>query len=221
MTDTRVSLPTVIVLLAIVGAGAFAAGRSMPSSGAPATTTAAPPPLATPAAEEDDLLPPGHPPTGGASDLMGATEPQESSLEWKAPPRWQLVPNASTMRIATYRVPRAPGDAEDAELSITQAGGTVDANAERWIAQFDATGQKTAKRATRKVGALEVTTVEVQGTYAGGMGKDGGVGWALLGAIVATPGMPHFFKLTGPIKTVAAARAEFDALISSLTERGP
>lgn len=122
------------------------------------------------------------------------------------------------MRLATYRVPRADGDKDDAELSVTQAGGSVDANVERWIGQFDAEGQKTAKRTTRKVGSLDVTIVEVQGTYSGGMGKAPAAGekWALLGAIVGTPGMPHFFKLTGPAKTVLAARGELDALVSSV-----
>jgi hypothetical protein len=28
--------------------------------------------------------------------------------------------------------------------------------------------------------------------------------------------MPHFFKLTGPAKSVAAARAELDELVASL-----
>jgi hypothetical protein len=144
-----------------------------------------------------------------------------SSLVWTAPARWQSVPNASTMRLATYRVPRAPGDTEDAELSIMQAGGSVDANVQRWVGQFDAAGQKTAKTSKRKVGALEVTIVEVQGTYSGAMGKEpsSGVGWALLGAIVSTPDMPHFFKLTGPAKTVLAARSELDAMIGSLAQR--
>ena len=152
-----------------------------------------------------------------------------SSLEWKAPARWQSVPNTSTMRLATYRVPRAPGDSEDAELAITQAGGSVEANAVRWIGQFDAAGQKTAKRSTRKVGALEIAIVEAQGNYADGMGmgmgtephagSGSGSGRALLGAIISTPGTPHFLKLTGPAKSVLAARAEFDAMIASLVQR--
>jgi len=125
------------------------------------------------------------------------------------------------MRLATYTVPRAPGDAIDAELSITRAGGSVDANADRWIGQFDAAGQQAAKKTSRKVGTLDVLVVEVQGTYSGGMGRDSTpqAGWALLGAIASTPDMPHFFKLTGPAKSVLAARKEFDALIGSLVQR--
>ena len=200
--------------------------------------------------ELDEPLPPGHPPMGGAVgaapgatgdlppghpqvDPMALTGAQagpatspsaQSSLEWKAPPRWQSVPNVSAMRLATFKVPRAPGDTEDGDLSITQAGGSIDANAERWIAQFDAASQKTAKRSTRKVGSLDVTIVEAKGNMADGMGMGMGMGTdthatsgrALLGAIVATPGMPYFFKLTGPQASVLAARAEFDALIASL-----
>jgi hypothetical protein len=167
-------------------------------------------------------LPIGHPPLDpmdpAGSPLPPSVAPQ-SSLEYKAPARWVLVPNASTMRLATYRIPRAPGDTEDAELSITQAGGSVEANADRWVGQFDAAGQRTAKRSTRNVGALTVTTVEVQGKFEGGMGKDAGTGWALLGAIIATPGTPHFFKLTGPAKTVLAARAEFEAMMATLVQQ--
>jgi hypothetical protein len=182
-------------------------------------------------------LPAGHPPVGaadpgtpglGAAGAMGATPassgdapPQTASLEWKVPARWSQVPSASPMRLATYRVPRAAGDAEDPEMSVMQAGGTVEANADRWVGQFDAEGQKTAKRTKSRVGTLDVTIVEVQGAFAGGMGKDPGArqGWALLGAIVVTPGMPHFFKLTGPQKSVLAARADFDELLKSMRAR--
>ena len=38
---------------------------------------------------------------------------------------------------------------------------------------------------------------------------------ALLGAIVEVGGSLWFFKMTGPAKTVAAARPEFDKLVSS------
>jgi hypothetical protein len=124
------------------------------------------------------------------------------------------------MRLATYRVPRVQGDPADAELAVTQAGGSVEANADRWINQFDSNARKTAKRVARKVGSLDVMTVEVHGTYSGGMGigKEDAPkpAWALLGAIVSSPGSPHFFKLTGPAPSVLAARAEFDEMVGSI-----
>jgi hypothetical protein len=114
-------------------------------------------------------------------------------------------------------VPHAPGDATDAELSISRAGGSAEANIERWIHQFDEAGQQTARRTTRTVGLADVAIVELQGAYAG-MAKGGAPqpGWALIGAVVSTPGMPYFFKLTGPARSVRAARGELDALLGSL-----
>jgi hypothetical protein len=238
------------MLLVVVGAASFAAGRALPTAPLPVHAEPAAPAGAAAGGElplsgeelepmeqeqEQQELPAGHPPIGamqqpmqpmqqpahaGATGDLPAAEP--SSLEWTAPARWQVAPNASSMRLATYRVPRAAGDPADAELSITQAGGSADANVDRWIGQFDADARKTAKRGTRKVGSFEVLVVEIQGTYSGGMGKEGAAqpGWALLGAIVPTPGMPHFFKLTGPAKSVLAARAEFDAMIASVRLRG-
>jgi hypothetical protein len=254
MTNVHLNLPTVLAIVAVVAAAAFAAGQAVsPDSSSSKPVVAAGPaeapmemneaPMQT--AESDDLLPPGHPPTSGpgaaaAGDLPAGHPPinsmdpgsapmaapdlpaeATSPLEWHAPARWQLVPNASRFRLATYRIPRAPADPDDAELSVTQAGGSIDANAQRWMGQFDAVGQKSAKRSTRRVGPLEVTVIEAQGAYSGGMVKDAssGSGYALLGAIVSTPGMPHFFKLTGPARTVMAARAEFDQLIGSLVQR--
>lgn len=176
-----------------------------------------------------EALPPGHPPTGEAPPGMGAmgampgtgNDVAPAALAWKAPEKWQLVPNPSTMRLATYRIPHAPGDAEDPEATITQAGGTVEANTQRWIGQFGPEGAKTAKRSNRTVHGLEVAIVEVEGKFANGMGKDSReeADWAMLGAIVQTAGMPHFIKLTGPVKSVKAARADFDSLVGSVSPK--
>jgi hypothetical protein len=43
----------------------------------------------------------------------------------------------------------------------------------------------------------------------------------MLGAIVETQGMPHFVKMTGPVKSVKAARAELDELLASITPKEP
>lgn len=237
MNEARFSLTTLLAVAILVGAAAFAAGRGMsvPTSQTTIAEARSPSPSDVRETEHERAggrapieqeLPPGHPPidpssaaTGGALDVAAA---QATSLSWQAPPRWESMPNPSSMRLATYRVPRAPGDVADADVSISQAGGAVDANIERWIGQFDGEAAKTAKRTTRKVADLDVTIVEVEGTYTGGMmGKSDGPAkdWGLLGAIVATPGMPHFFKITGPARTVRRARAELDALLSTLVTR--
>jgi len=221
-----VTLPTVILVAAIAGAAGFAIGSA--TTTAPATASTSPPPPAPMEAHsstgglaaEDPMmgdLPVGHPAVTGTSMGDPSAAESESTLVWTPPARWQKAPNTSAMRLATYKIPHAPGDAEDPEMSVTQVGGSVDANIDRWIGQFDEAGQKTAKRSRRTVGGLEVSIVQIEGTYSGGMDTSGArPNWALLGAIVATPGMPHFFKMTGPSKSVAAARAELDAMLGTL-----
>jgi hypothetical protein len=237
VNDVRLSVPTLLMIVAVASAAAFAAGRSMPSDPGAAYEgsdrgTTSPPPTTEPS---DPSLPPGHvgvAATGAPAGLPpnhppietangGGAPEQEGALSWKVPPRWQLVPSTSSMRMATYRVPRVTGDTADPELSIVRAGGTVDANIQRWIGQFDAAGQKTAKRSSRTVAGLEVSIVELTGTYNGGMMKDPTPmpDWTLLGAVVPMGETPYFFKLTGPMKSVAAAHAEFDTFVSSLKPR--
>jgi hypothetical protein len=108
------------------------------------------------------------------------------------------------------------------EISASRAGGTTEANIQRWLGQFDDRGTDT--RIEKTVRGLHVTVVEVSGTYEGGgaalgVPSDGHRGWTLVGAIVETPGSPYFFKLVGPTPAARAARASFDALLDGITPR--
>jgi len=192
----------------------------------------APPTPAVASVASTPVLPKGHPPLhsspspawsssasiGAAHAGKGGPMPPrvEPSLEWVAPARWQLRPHISSMRIATYEIPHVPGDAENPELSITRAGGDLQVNADRWIAQFDAGAKATAKKTERTIAGVRALFVEVRGAYQGLDMAEPEPGFLLLGAIVDTPRGAHFFKLTGPAKSVEAARAELEALLASL-----
>ncbi len=236
MTAPNVSLSTALLIAAIAGAVAFAAGRATaPDAGhvVEHVTQAQADPMPMQEVAEGTELPPGHPAingtgNGGANDMSGSAmgtgdlpAAGEATITWTVPARWKSAPNPSTMRLATFKIPHQAGDSEDAELSVTQVGGDVNANIDRWIGQFDQAGQKTAKRSTRTVHGMKVTVVEIEGAFSGGMGPSKGVqaNWALLGGIVESSPMPHFFKMTGPQKSVHAARAELDALLDSIQPR--
>ena len=159
-------------------------------------------------------------PTTGAN---AAAPSAGGELTWDAPSAWTTLPNPSAMRRATYKVPRAAGDSEDGELSVTQAGGGVDANIERWATQFgaakDAMGAK-----KRTVNGLNVTTVETKGTFAGTRMPGAPPttpksNFKLLGAIVEGVEPPYFFKLTGPQKTVTAAQADFEKMVGTVRRK--
>lgn len=70
---------------------------------------------------------------------FGQSPPAASGLTFTAPPAWHSRPAASTMRVAEFVVPKAPGDPEDAEVILYFFGGqsgSVDANIDRWIGQM-------------------------------------------------------------------------------------
>ncbi|UQA57340.1 hypothetical protein [Polyangium aurulentum] len=159
-------------------------------------------------------------PAPAPSAAANAAPRGPTDVGYDVPETWQKVDNPSPMRKATFRIPRAEGDTEDAEMSVTQAGGTVEQNIARWSGQFEKGKEDKTARQERKIGDLKVTTVEVHGTFAGsGMPGAAPAGpkpsWALLGAIVETEGQLTFFKLTGPEKTINAAKPSFDKFVES------
>jgi len=150
--------------------------------------------------------------TQGAAPAAAAGD-----LAWDAPSGWTSAPNGSVMRKATYKIPKAHGDTEDADFSVMTAGGGVDSNIKRWAGQF---GNAQPTTSPRTVNGLKVMVVEIKGTYAGG-GMMGGAAASrehqmLLGAIVDRGETQEFFKMVGPEKTVTAAKPDFDKLVSSL-----
>jgi hypothetical protein len=146
-------------------------------------------------------------------------------VTWVDPPEWKRSARPKPMRNATYVVPRAAGDAEDGECSVTYfgpgQGGSIDANVDRWVKQFKDLPADQVRREDRKPNGLRAHVVEVRsGTFNAntmGHGKDKlKTDYALLGAIVEAPSGVYFFKLTGPKKTVAAAKKPFDAMLASI-----
>lgn len=185
------TLPAVLVLLAL--------GCNKTPEPEPTSSTSAPATHAATAAS--------------SSESATGTAAAPADIAYSVPGSWQSVPNASTMRKASFKVPKVDGDPEDGDLAVSMAGGTKPANVARWCNQF---GKGEAdKTDERTVAGMPVTVVEIKGKYAGmgGAAKDN---WMLLGAVVpGAAGQLHFFKLTGPEKTVTAARKDFDTFVSS------
>jgi len=127
------------------------------------------------------------------------------------------------MRAATYVVPAAD-DKEDGKCGIYYfgpgKGGSVDDNMKRWIGQFEP-AQQEAQPHKRTISGLNVTTIDLSGTYTGAGGpmataKTIKPGYRLLGAIVEAPEGLIFIKFTAPAKTAAANQANFENLLKSL-----
>lgn len=146
---------------------------------------------------------------------------QFSALGYAAPvpAAWQSQPPSSQFRLAQYRVPGTVGDAEVVVFFFGKGqGGSVAANIERWSSQFTAADGKPVKAKTQvqTVNGLPVTTVELNGSYARGMGSgpqgDARPNQTLLVAVVEAPEGNLTMQLWGPRATVDSQRKGFEAM---------
>jgi hypothetical protein len=144
------------------------------------------------------------------------TAPAAGDLHYKTPDGWVAAQPSSKMRVAQFKLPKASGDNEDAELVIyffgSNQGGTTQANIDRWISQIQqpdgSSSKDKAKTETTTINGLKVTTVDVAGTYTAEMAPGSGTQrndahYRLRAAVIETPKGNYFLKLVGPAKTVA------------------
>ncbi|MEJ7637355.1 MAG: hypothetical protein WKF75_05015 [Singulisphaera sp.] len=162
---------------------------------------------------------------------IGADAPPQTieagGMTFQAPASWKSSKPSSTMRRAQLKVDPAEGDPEPAELVVFAfpgGAGTVEANVSRWQAQFKDKDGKPPKIVSKTIKGknVEVIRVETGGHFVapespGSPKLLNKPDFHLLGAIVQTPSTGYFFKMIGPEKTMAAAEAGFDRLITSIT----
>jgi hypothetical protein len=156
----------------------------------------------------------------------------DAGLQFTAPSNWISEAPTSANRRAQYKLPRATGDSEDAEMAVYNfpgGGGTPQANVDRWLSQFTkedgSPAADTAKIVKKTIGSIPVTIVDISGTYAGAMmmmqqqASKGKPHVRMLAAIAETSGGPWFFKLTGPENTVKKYQPGFDTFINSIRQK--
>lgn len=138
--------------------------------------------------------------------------------------RWEVVeplnwrPPSRPMRNAEYAV-AGDGDRE-AVMTVFHfpgMGGDTQSNVDRWVGQFRAPDGSPAQASVERaqIRGLNVTTVDTQGDFSGGMASPPISDARLLAAIVEGPRGPVFFKLLGPAPLVDSAEAAFGLLVES------
>lgn len=153
-----------------------------------------------------------------------------AGLQWSVPSEWQ-VEAQRPMRVATYSTPAAEGDTDRGEVAIFYfgpgEGGSVDANVERWLGQFEQpdgrSTREVAERETYRINDIPITIVTTTGTYTAAAGpmaprQDIRAGYKLIGAIAEGPQGAVFFKFTGPENTVDAQSENFMKMIHSIRQ---
>jgi hypothetical protein len=156
--------------------------------------------------------------------LINVPASQQNSLKFTVPAGWVEEERTSSMRVAQYKLPKAPTDTEDASLVLYYfgqgQGGSTAANIERWIAQMKQADGSSAKEESLQANGLKITTVDVSGTYVAETTPGSGTfhnkpGYRLRAAVVETPKGSYFVKLVGPEKTVAHWNESFMSYLRS------
>ena len=180
-----------------------------------------PEPPAKPAAAPKADSAPATSATAAAKPPQKPATSKPAKMTWAKPDAWKNGTSRSSMRMATFVIPKQGSDSADAEMSVMQVGGSIPANISRWEGQFE--GKPKAVIEKKKVNSLAVTIVSLEGTFMGGGPMMGGGApqkdYALLAAIVDTDRGAHFFKMWGPKNTVKGSRPDFDKLVASFAPK--
>lgn len=151
------------------------------------------------------------------------------NLRYQAPSEWKSETPTSNMRAAQFLLPKAASDPEDASLVLYYfgqgQGGSVQANLDRWVGQMQqpdgSSSRDKARTETMKANGLNITLLDVSGTYTAEMTPGAGdrqnkSNYRMRAAVIETPRGPYFIKLTGPAKTIDQWDASFMSFVNSM-----
>ena len=148
----------------------------------------------------------------------------DEHIEMSAPKRWKKIEPRFRMIDAEFQIP-----AEDSEISgrltIMGAGGSIEANMNRWKGQFVPPSGQTiddvSKVTKMKIADQTVHLLDVKGTFidrprpqADGVKRKN---YRMLAAIIETENYGNYFvKFYGNKATVDKAEAEYKAMLKSM-----
>jgi hypothetical protein len=163
-------------------------------------------------------LPPGHPPMSAMQGGMPAMPPAGGGIKIATPEGWNVVQPKSSMIQAEFALPKAEGDEDDGRLTVMMAGGSIEANVQRWRDQFEELVDRPVEEID--VSGTKATLVDLSGTYNDQRGMMGPTtkrpGYRMLAAIIETPKGMLFVKGYGPANTMAKHADDFRAFVESL-----
>ena len=156
----------------------------------------------------------------------------DGGVSLEAPATWKRVQPKSAIVETEFAIPsegKGPdgGPLPPGRMTVMGAGGSVEANIERWIGQFvQPDGGSTKDKASTKklkVAGRDVTLVDIAGTYKDSPGGPfaGGTtidrpGYRMLAAIVEGPDGNYFLKFYGPAATVEQHADGFRKMIEGM-----
>lgn len=163
-----------------------------------------------------------------AEDKKG-TEVELAGMKSTTPADWKEEKPSNSMRLTQFKLPKADGDKDDAELAVfffRGGSGTVDANLKRQTAKFEpAAGKDKVEEAIDKefkVGSVKATYQDVKGTFlskfppfdpnAKVTKKEG---YRQLYVIFETKDGQYYLTLLGGDKTIEKHKKGFDEFLKN------
>ncbi len=160
--------------------------------------------------------------------LPGCYRVSMSGLSFTPQEGWMRQQSEGPARMAQYELSGEKGT-EPATLTIfhfgPQGAGTVEANIDRWISQFEQPDGRESKQVAHlssdNVNGMERHCVDVTGTFVapeapGSPKKRNDPGFRLIGCVVATGAGPYYIRFLGPAATVERRKPGYDSFMASL-----
>jgi hypothetical protein len=148
-----------------------------------------------------------------------------AGFESRTPADWIREKPSNRLRSFQFRLPRAKGDKEDAELGVLpDLPGRPEENLERWKELFVPPDGKTVDDIARvekfKVGKVAIVSLDIAGTY---LQKDRPLGsksvpkphYRMISIIFDTPDGAALIRVVGPEATMAKHKGAFDAWVKA------
>jgi hypothetical protein len=161
---------------------------------------------------------------GRAADEM-AISLADGKVTLQAPKAWEKKAPKTRIVDFEFAAPAAEGDDTPARVTVMGAGGSVEANIERWIGQFSQPDGRNSKDRT-KTEKLEIAGQAVHLVDLSGQFKDQPGPFApavvrddyrMIGAIIATDKLGQYFiKMYGPKDTVEKHAPAFREMLETL-----
>ena len=162
-----------------------------------------------------------------AAALAGDVE--IGGMKGKTPAGWKEETPSNKMRLTQYKLPKAEGDPEDAELAVFYfpgGSGTAEQNLDRQVKKFKPAAGKDkveSKVSKTKVGTIDATYQDVTGTFLSKFppfAPDAKVtekpDYRQLYVLFTTDKGDYYLTLLGPAKTVEKHKKDFEEFLKNL-----
>lgn len=152
------------------------------------------------------------PKSGSAAGGATAAPRKFGEFQLRVPEDWveaELTGMQRSVLLAKFKVPSAD---PDIEATISEAGGGIDANFQRWRGQFSG-GDASEDTVDFLNGTARM--LQLTGNFRPGFGKPDRTDWMMIG--VAMPGRENelYIKLTGPMAKVLDIEEQLRAMVQS------